>query len=74
MSARGAWIIGGLLVGAAALWTKHQSDQIAKLYAAAGIPHQGFIDDIRLRSRRLSGAANAGVHSFRQRLNTGKAT
>jgi hypothetical protein len=73
-SSLGTWIIGGLLVGGAALWVKHQSDQIAKLYEAAGIPHQSFIEDMQSRSRRLAGAANAGVHSFRQRLNTGKAT
>jgi hypothetical protein len=72
-SSLGAWIIGGLLVGGAALLAKHQSDQITKLYSAAGLPHQSFLEDMRLRSRKLSGAARAGVHSFRQRLNTGKA-
>lgn len=67
-----SWIIGGLLVGGAALWVKHQSDQIEKLYSAAGLPHQSFVEDLRSRSSTLSEAARAGVHSFRQRLGTRK--
>jgi hypothetical protein len=70
----GKWIVGGLLVGSAVLWAKHQSDQIAKLYSAAGIPHQNFIEDLRVRSSTLSGAAHAGFNRFKQRLGTRKAT
>ncbi len=71
-SSIGKWIVGAIVVGGAALWVKHQSDQIQKLYASAGLPHQTFIEDLRSHSSTLSEAARAGVHSFRQRLGTRK--
>jgi hypothetical protein len=71
-SSLGVWIVGGLLVGGVVLWAKHQSGQIEKLYSAAGLPHQSFIEDLRSQSSALSGAARAGVNSFRQRLGTRK--
>jgi hypothetical protein len=71
-SSIGKWIVGAVVVGGAALWVKHQSDQITKLYSVTGTPHQSFIEDLRSRSRALSGATRAGVHSFRQRLSTRK--
>ena len=71
-SSIGKWIVGAVVVGGAVLWVKHQSDQITKLYAVTGTPHQSFIEDLRARSSALSGATRAGFQSFRQRLGTRK--
>jgi len=54
-SSLGTWIVGGVLVGAAVLWARHQSNQIERLYAAAALPHQSFAAGLRERARELSG-------------------
>lgn len=58
----GAWLVGGLLVGGAVLWAKHQSSQIEKLYATAGLPHQSFVESLRARSREISSTAREKIH------------
>ncbi len=71
-SSLGTWIVGGIVVGGAVLWMKHQSDQIEKLYAAAGLPHRSFVEGLRGRSRELSGAARERFHGLAQRFRTRK--
>jgi hypothetical protein len=71
-SSIGTWIIGGLVVGGAVLWAKHQSDQVEKLYAQAGLPHQSFVEGLRERSKELSGAAREKIHGLTQRFRTKK--
>jgi hypothetical protein len=51
------WLLGGLVAGGAVLWAKHQSDQIEKLSATAGLPYQGFTRGLGERTREL-------VHRF----------
>jgi hypothetical protein len=63
-SSLGTWIVGGLLVGGAVLWAKHQSDQIGKLYSVAGLPQQSFVADLRARTKALSGAAREKIHAL----------
>lgn len=70
-SSWGTWIVGGLVVGGAVLWARHQAAQIGKLYSVAGLPHQSFVEDLRARTRELSGAAREKLHALTQpRLGT----
>lgn len=70
-SSLGTWIVGGLVVGGAVLWARHQSAQIDKLYSVAGLPHQSFVEDLRARTKELSGAAREKLHALtRPRLDT----
>ena len=46
-SSKVPWIVGAIAVGAAALWARHQSQQIQQLYKAAGLPHQSFTSSLR---------------------------
>lgn len=71
-SSLGVWLIGALVAGGAALWAKHQSDQIAKLYATAGLPYQSFSKGLRLRAGELSGAAGNSLQGLARRLGTRK--
>jgi hypothetical protein len=68
----GTWIIGGLVLGGAVLWAKHQSDQIEKLYATAGLPYQGFTRSLSRRTRELSGVAREKFQELAQRFSTRK--
>jgi hypothetical protein len=67
-SSLGTWVVGGLLVGGAVLWAKHQSDQIEKLYSATGLPHQSFGHDLRERSKALTAAAGEKIHDITRRF------
>ena len=82
-SSIGTWIVGGLLVGGAVLWAKHQSSQIEKLYAAASLPHQSFVSSVaetareriqgirhRLGTRSRSSTVQASAEVERQPLNS----
>lgn len=71
-SSLGKWIIGGLVVGGAALWVKHQSDQIEKLYKEAGLPYQSFGSSLRARGSALSSAASERLSSLSRRLRSAK--
>lgn len=71
-SSLGMWIVGGLLVGGAALWAKHQSDQIAKLSATMGLPYESFARSFGARARELSGRAREKFHGLSQRLGAQK--
>ena len=71
-SSWGTWVVGGLLVGSAVLWARHQSTQIEKLYAAAGLPHQSFLGNLRERSKELSTAAREKYHVLMQRRSVEK--
>lgn len=71
-SSLGTWLVGGLLVGGAVLWAKHQGDQIEKLYTATGLPHQSFGASLRDRSRQLSTSARETFHNLSRRLGTAK--
>lgn len=74
-SSWGTWIVGGLVVGGAVLWARHQSAQIDKLYSVAGLPRQGFVEDLRVRTKALSGAAREKIHALtRPRLDTKSTT
>ena len=64
-SSLGTWLVGGLLVGAAALWAKHQAAQIEKLYATSGLPYEGF-------TRGLGGAAREKFQGLVQRFGAKK--
>lgn len=63
-SSWGTWIVGGLVVGGAVLWARHQSAQIDKLYSVAGLPRQSFVSDLRARTSALSGAAREKIHAL----------
>lgn len=63
-SSLGTWLV---VFGVAVLWARHQSSQIDKLYAAAGLPHQSFAAGLRERARELSGGLT-------RRLSTRKET
>ena len=71
-SSWGAWIVGGLLVGGAVLWAKHQSNQIEKLYATSGLPYEGFAGSLGARTRELSGAARDKFQVLTQRFGARK--
>ena len=71
-SSLGTWLVGGLLVGGAVLWAKHQGDQIAKLSAEAGLPHQSFGASLRERSKELSASARETFQGLSRRLGTAK--
>ena len=71
-SSLGMWIVGGILVGGAALWAKHQSDQIAKLYATTGLPYESFSRSLGVRTRELSGAAREKFHGLTQHFGVHK--
>ncbi len=73
-SSLGTWIVGGLFIAGAVLWAKHQSNQIAKLYAAAGLPHQSFAAGLRERTQELSSSAGEKIHGLAHRLSTRKET
>lgn len=63
-SSLGTWLVGGLLVGGAVLWARHQTEQMAKLYKVAGLPHQSFTASLRERSHALSSAARTKIHEL----------
>ena len=67
-SSFGTWLVGGLLVGGAVLWAKHQSDQIEKLYSATGLPHESFAQDLRARGKALTAAAGEKIHDITRRF------
>jgi len=65
-SSLSTWLIGGLLVGGAALWAKHQSDQVKKLYATSELPYEGFIRSLGTRTKGFTqrfGGRSAAVLS-----------
>ena len=66
----GTWLIGGLVAGGAVLWAKHQTDQIEKLYATAGLPYQSFPRSLRTRAGVLSAAAGEKFQVLAHRLGT----
>lgn len=63
----GTWVVGGAVVIGAVLWARHQSVQVEKLYASAGLPYQSFSAGLRERAGELS----AGIT---RRLSTPKGT
>lgn len=71
-SSLGTWLLGGLIVGGAVLWAKHQSDQIEKLYTTTGLPYQSFGRNLRARAGELSGAAGEKLQGLAHRLGTRK--
>jgi hypothetical protein len=71
-SSWGAWLIGGLAVGGAVLWAKHQADQVEKLYVTAGLPYQGFAGSLRTRAGELSAVAGEKFQGLAHRLGTRK--
>lgn len=73
-SSWGTWIVGGLLVGGAVLWAKHQSDQIEKLYATSGLSYEGFSKSLGARTKELSGAAREKFQGLARRFGTRKET
>ena len=66
----GTWIVGGLVVGGAVLWAKHQSAQIKKLYATADLPYQSFGQDLRAQTGALATSAGKKIHSLGRRFGT----
>jgi hypothetical protein len=42
-----SWILGGLVIGGAFLWTRHQSKQIEQLNKKVGLPHNSFLSSLR---------------------------
>jgi hypothetical protein len=71
-SSYGAWLIGAIVAGGAVLWAKHQSNQIEKLYATAGLPYEGFARSLSARTHELSSAAREKFQGFAQRLGARK--
>jgi hypothetical protein len=71
-SSWGTWIVGGLVVGGAVLWAKHQSDQVDKLYTTVGLPHQSFTESLAARTKELSSSAREKIHGITRRLGTRK--
>jgi hypothetical protein len=67
-SSLGKWIVGGVLVGGAALWARHQSEQISQLYKAVGLPHRSFVEGLREDARKLPSATRAKFHATREKL------
>ena len=70
----GKWIVGGLVVGGAVLWVRHQSKQIEQLYKTTGLPYQSFGADLRDQSKALTAAAGSKLTSLSRRLSTKKET
>lgn len=70
VSSFGTMILGGLAVGVAVLWAKHQSDQIEKLYATSGLPYEGFARSLGAQTRELSSAARDKFQGLTQRFGT----
>lgn len=64
----GMMLLGGVAVGVMALWAKHQSDQIEKLYATTGLPYQSFSRSLSSRTRQLSDAAREKFRGLSQHL------
>lgn len=67
-SSFGTMLLGGLAVGVAVLWAKHQSDQIEKLYVTTGLPYDGFARSLGTRTRELSGVAREKFQGLTQRF------
>lgn len=70
----GTWLLGGLLVGGAVLWAKHQSNQIAKLSSTAGVPYESFIRSLGTKTKELSGVARAKFQGLTQRTHESAGT
>lgn len=68
----GMMLLGGVAVGVAVLWVKHQSDQIRTLSTTAGVPYEGFIRSLGTRTRDLSGSARDKFQAFSQRFGARK--
>jgi len=66
----GTWVVGGLLVGGAVLWARHQSSQLEKLYASGGLPYQTFGASLRAQTRELSSTALEKIQELTRRLDT----
>lgn len=64
----GTWIVGGLLVGGAVLWARHQSSQIEKLYRVEGLPYQTFGSQASERASDLSSTALNKIHGIARRF------
>jgi hypothetical protein len=71
-SSIGKWIVGGVLVGGAALWARHQSEQIAQLYKAAGLPRRSFVEGLREDARKLPSATREKFHELTSGLRAKK--
>jgi len=68
----GMMLLGGVAVGVVALWAKHQSDQIAKLYATTGLPYQSFSRSLGARTRQLSDATREKFRGLSQHFGAHK--
>lgn len=68
----GKMLLGGLAVGAAVLWARHQSDQVEKLYASAGMPYESFGSSLSTRTRQLSSAAHRNFQLLADRFRSRK--
>jgi hypothetical protein len=67
-SSLGTWLVGGILVGGAVLWARHQSAQTARLYKAAGLSQQSFAESLSEDARALPAAAREKYHATREKL------
>jgi hypothetical protein len=63
------WIVGGVVVGGAVLWARHQAAQTKKLYKETGLRHQGFLESAREDARALPSMAR---ETFRDLTRTKK--
>jgi len=68
----GTWIVGGLVVGGAILWARHQSTQVARLYAASDLPYETFGQDLRARTRKIASSAGEKIQGIGRRLSGGR--
>ena len=51
------WIVGGVVVGGAVLWARHQAEQTKRLYKETGLRHQGFLESAREDVKALPSVA-----------------
>lgn len=41
------WLLGGLAIGGAVLWARHQGKQLEQVSKTAGVPYQSFTSSLR---------------------------
>lgn len=62
------WLIGGLAIGGAFLWARHQTKQIEQIAKTSGAPYQSFTSSLREDVRALPSRARETYHDIAERI------
>jgi hypothetical protein len=58
------WIVGGVAIGGAILWARHQTEQTKKLYKKTGLRPQSFMASMREGAMALPSTARETFRDF----------